>query len=158
LVETLTEELNIPLQSGGSTTFDREDLDRALEPDECYYLKNEPAVRDKDEIDLSVDPPPDLAVEIDISRSSLNRMGIYAAMGVPEVWRYDGETLRVYLRQADGTCLESERSQNFPFLPLASVAAFLKRRYEMNETQLVRAFRTWVREQVAKGWQQPGPP
>jgi Uma2 family endonuclease len=153
LVETLTEELDIPLQSGGSTTFGREDLDRALEPDQCYYIQHEPAVRDKDEIDLDVDPPPDLAVEIDISRSSLNRLGIYAAMPVPEVWRFDGEKLRVYLLQSDGSYDESSKSSIFPFLQITAVETFLKRRYEMNETQLVRAFRKWVREQIDCNWQ-----
>lgn len=152
-IQVLTDELDLPRHSAGSTTFGREDLDRALEPDECFYLKNEPAVRDKDEIDLTVDPAPDLAVEIDISRSSLNRLGIYAAMGVPEVWRFDGEQLRVYLLQGNGAYIETNTSNIFPFLPMATVVAFLQRRREMNETQLIRAFRKWVREQIDCNWQ-----
>jgi Uma2 family endonuclease len=154
-IEALTEELDMPAQSGGSTTFNREDLDRGLEPDQCYYLENEPKVRDKHEIDLSVDPPPDLAVEVDISRSSLNRMGIYAALGVPEIWRYDGETLQVYQLGPDGEYVQATRSRHFPFLPLEEVTAFLRRRTEMSETSLVRTFRAWVREQAARGWQPP---
>src|SRR5204863_3892315 len=66
-------------------------LSRRLEPDECYYVANEPLVRDKLHLDLAVDPPPDLAIEVEISRDSLNRHRIYAALGVPELWRYDGE-------------------------------------------------------------------
>jgi Uma2 family endonuclease len=156
LLAALTEELDVPFDSAGSTTLEREDLARALEPDECYYLGNEAAVRNKEEIDLSVDPPPDLAVEIDISRSSLNRMGIYANLGVPEVWRYDGEVLRVYRLTPDRTYVTVERSQHFPFLPLPEVVGFLRRWGEMDETRLIKSFRAWVREQISRGWQAPG--
>jgi Uma2 family endonuclease len=144
-VEVLTEELSMPRQSGGSTTLDREDLERGLEPDRCYYLEHEAAVRDKDEIDLTVDPPPDLALEVDVSRSSLSRMSIYAAIRVPEVWRFDGEQLRVYRLPNDGRYIESAQSLHFPFLPLAEVQAFLLRRNTMDETSLIKAFRQWVR-------------
>jgi Uma2 family endonuclease len=150
-VQVLTDELDMPKQSGGSATFNREDLDRGLEPDKCCYLENEPRVRDKDEIDLTIDPPPDLAIEVDVSRSSLNRMGIYAAFRVPEVWLNDGKTLEVH-QLTDGHYVRSERSRYFPFLPLSEVVAFLHRRTQMEETQLVRSFRLWVREQIAKGW------
>jgi Uma2 family endonuclease len=150
LIEIVTEELNRPIQSGGSTTVGREDLDRAIEPDQCYYLDNEPLVRDKDEIDLATDPPPDLVVEIGISRSSLNRMGIYAAFGVPEVWRLDGERLSVYQLADAGTYHETGHSRHFPHLPIAGIADFLRRRTTMDETNLVRAFRHWVRDQIAR--------
>jgi Uma2 family endonuclease len=152
-VEALTEELDLPIQSGGSTTLSREDLDRGLEPDQCYYLESEPLVRDKDEIDLTTDPPPDLAIEVDVTRSSVSRLGIYAALGVPEVWRFDGETLRVYLRGADGQYTATDRSRHFPFLSLPQVVAFLQQRTQLNETSLVRSFRTWVRELLASGGQ-----
>jgi len=153
LVETLTFELNQPLHGGGSTTFSQEDLDRGLEPDRCYWVENEARVRGKDEIDLTIDAPPDLAIEIDISRSALNRLGIYAAIRVPEVWRFDGTTLRVYLLQADGEYHESDRSRHFPFLPLAEVAAFMQERAHMDDNSLIRTFQQWVREQIARGWQ-----
>jgi Uma2 family endonuclease len=152
LIEVLTEELDMPLRSAGSTTLNREDLDKGLEPDQGYYLENEAKVRDKDEIDLTQDPPPDLAVEVDISRSSLNRLGIYAAMGVPEVWRYDGDTLAVYELNENGQYDRVDKSPHFPFLPLAEVVGFLKKSHSMSETQLIRGFRAWVREQQAKGW------
>jgi Uma2 family endonuclease len=109
-------------------------------------------VRDKDEIDLTIDPPPDLAFEIDISRSSLNRMGIYAAMRVPEIWRFDGEVLRVHQLTDEGSYVEVDRSRYFPFLPLKELEAFLHRRGETDETSLVKAFRQWVREQIVRGW------
>lgn len=155
-IGALTEELNMPCQSGGSTTLDREDVKRALEPDKCFYFQNEPLVRGKDEIDLPADPPPDLAIEVEISRSALDRMGIYAALGVPEVWRFDGDELRVYHLGVDGRYAEAEHSLHFPFVPLKQVEGFLHRRGQMDETSLIRAFRQWVREQIAAGWPAQG--
>ena len=88
MVEALTLELNIPVSSGGSMTFQRADLERGLEPDECYWIANETVVREKLELDLTTDPPPDLAIEVDISPSRLDRPRIYAKLQVPEIWRY----------------------------------------------------------------------
>src|SRR5262249_38374776 len=90
LVQVLTEECGLPIYSCGDMTCDREDLDRGLEPDEGFYIENASRVRNKEQIDLTVDPPPDLAVEVDISRSSKSRLPVYAALRLPEVWRYDG--------------------------------------------------------------------
>lgn len=155
-IEVLTEELDMLRQSGGATTLDRPDLERGVEPDRSYYLRSEPLVRGKDEIDLAVDPPPDLVVEVEISRSAVNRMGIYAAIRVPEVWRFNGERLRVYHLTADGDYAEADHSQFFPFVPIKEIEAFLLRRNEMDETSLVKAFRRWVREQIARGWKAEG--
>ena len=84
-VEALTEELNVEIRSLGSRTCNREDLARGLEPDQCYYIQNEQVVWDKDQIDFHQDPPPDLVIEIDITSSSINRLELYADLGVPEV-------------------------------------------------------------------------
>ncbi len=149
-IEVLTDELSMPRQSGGSTTLNREDVELGIEPDKCYYLEHEAEVRDKDQIDLTVDPPPDLAIEVEISRSSVSRMDIYAKLRVLEVWRYDGEVLRVYQLSEDGRYIQVERSPHFPFLLLGEVQAFLLRRNSMDETSLVRAFRQWVRELLQK--------
>jgi len=145
LIEAFTEELDIEIQSVSSTTLNREDLDRGVEADECYYVQNEAAVRDKEEIDLTRDPPPDLVVETEVSRRLIPRIPIYAAMGVPEIWRYDGEKLRVCHLQEGGEYVEAERSKVFPMLPMQEFARHLARRRGMSETQLVRSFRNWVR-------------
>lgn len=150
LLDVLADEMNCDKQSGGSTTFRREDIDRGLEPDKCYYFENEPLVRNKDEIDLTVDPPPDLAVEVDISRSSLNRLGIYAAIKVPEVWRYNGESLTILWLEADGQHREHATSRHFPNFPIQQLTEFLALAGTMSETQLVRRFREWVRQQLGK--------
>jgi Uma2 family endonuclease len=96
LVEAATEELNIEIRSLGSRTCSREDMARGLEPDQCYYIQHELAVRGKKQLDLNQDPPPDLVIEIDITNSSMNRMRLYEALQVPEVWQYDGRELTVY--------------------------------------------------------------
>jgi Uma2 family endonuclease len=145
LIEAFTEELGIKIASVSSTTFNREDLSRGVEADECYYVQNEPAVRGREEIDLVRDPPPDLAVEVEVSRRLLARIPIYAAMGIPEVWRYDGTSLRVCRLDSDGEYRESPKSAVFPALPLPELARFLSLRSRLDETELVRSFRAWVR-------------
>ena len=145
LIEEFTVELNIPIQSAGSTTWQREDLEKGLEPDECYYILNEPLVRFKEELDLEVDPPPDLALEIEVSRSALDRVAIYAALGVPELWRYDGRRLIVGLLK-DGVYVEHERSLNLPQLEPAVILRFVKLRERLHETACIRAFREWIAE------------
>ena len=144
IIEMFTEEFDIPMQSGGSTTWCREDLDRGLEADECYYIQHEPRICDRDVIDLAVDPPPDLAVEVEISRSLLDKFAVYAALRVPEIWRYDGDSVRVFLLQSDGDYAESNHSLNLPQLARRQVAHFLALRAEKRETEWARVFRRWV--------------
>jgi Uma2 family endonuclease len=151
LVCSLTEELEIDIVSGGSMTCRNEQMQRALEPDECFWIAHEPDVRGREDIDLDLDPPPDLAFEIEISRSALNRMTIYETLRVPEVWRWDGQTLTVHWLSARGTYRTSKRSKAFPFLPLDEFASFLTRT-DLGETKLIRAFRAWVAEH-REDWQ-----
>jgi Uma2 family endonuclease len=150
-VVILTEELNLPLAAGGSTTIRRRRSRRGLEPDECYWIQNEPLVRGRNRIDLRVDPPPDLAIEVDISRSSLDRLGIYAALGVPEVWRFDGQTLTFHVLGANGEYAASSHSRAFPLLAAADLLSFLLQRGQSEENTLGRQFRAWVRQQLAGG-------
>lgn len=144
LILVLTEEFEVPRLDGGSTTFRREDLERGLEPDQCYYLENEPLVRAKDEIDLTIDPPPDLSVEIEISRSVLDRLGILAALGVPEVWCSNGETARFLRLQASGEYEEVPQSPHFPGIRSEDFIPFLKQRTQTDAQSLMKSFRDWV--------------
>ena len=137
MVEAFTEELNIDIVSAGSTTFKREDLERGFEVDECYYIQHAADVRGKDEIDMRVDPPPDLLIEVDISRSSLNKFGIYGALGVPEVWRYNGERLQFYVLQTEGY-VEVQDSSVLPPLSASQLSHFVSERLEQSETALIR--------------------
>jgi Uma2 family endonuclease len=145
LVETLTEELDLDIAYGGSMTCRNEEMLCALEPDDCYWIAHETDVRDRDEIDLDNDPLPDLAFEIEISRSALDRMSIYAALKVPEVWRWDDETLFIHVLTGRGAYRVSKRSRAFPFLPVADFASFVTRT-DLTENQRIRAERAWVRE------------
>jgi Uma2 family endonuclease len=145
LIETLALELDIPIKSGSSTTFKREDLERGLEADECYWIASEASVRGKRAIVLAVDPPPDLAIEVEISRSIIDELAVYAALGVPEVSRHDGRALRVMRLSARGQYEPAERSVALPAMPLDAVAEAIERSDELDETSLVRAFQRRVR-------------
>lgn len=87
-------ELDVDARRLGSKTFKREDLLKGFEPDSCFYIQHVEAISGKDEVDLNTDPPPDLVIEIDITSPSLPRLPIFAGVGVPEVWRYDGRQVQ----------------------------------------------------------------
>jgi Uma2 family endonuclease len=143
LIEAMCEERDIEVDSLGSSTFRREDLDRGLEPDECYYVQHADDVREKHEIDLTVDPPPDLVVEIDITRTSVPKQPIYASLGVPELWRFDGKRLNV-LRLRKGKYHPAKSSAIFPFLPMAQFQQFVLRLASERQSKVLREFRAWV--------------
>ena len=145
LLEMMAFELRIPTRGAGSMTLANELAERGVEPDECYYVVNEPRIRGKREIDLATDPPPDLAIEIDISSSSLDQLPIYASVGVPEVWLCHGTAIRVYVLQPDGTYARREQSTVFPLLPIARLQGFLDQQDSVDEYSLVRSFVEWVR-------------
>ncbi|MBO0350797.1 Uma2 family endonuclease [Phormidium pseudopriestleyi FRX01] len=143
----VAEELNVEILSAGSTTLNRPDLEKGSEPDSSFYIKNESLIRGKRTIDLKTDPPPDLVIEVDVTSSSIDREGIYAAMGVPEIWRCDRGVLK-FLQLRSGNYVETEHSLAFPLLPVTEVAKFLDQSQTVGETTLVRNFRAWVKEQI----------
>jgi Uma2 family endonuclease len=152
LLEALTLEMGIDIVGLGSMTCRRQDLEHGFEPDECYWIEHELQVRGRDDIDLGRDPPPDLLLEVEMSHSFVDRLAIAARLGVPEVWRWDGETLRIMLLGSDGRYTDSERSRALPFLPIAEFVRFLRRDASQSDTQWLRSFLAWVREQMASGW------
>jgi Uma2 family endonuclease len=131
-VRLLAREFRIPIMPMGSTTWSR-DLDR---------------VRDPDHAALGTNPPPDLAIEIEMTRSVLNRLGIYGALGVPEVWRFNGLTLLVLLRQEDGSYQESLTSGIFPEVTMAEIARFAIKEGIKDENAYLDEFTNWVRAEV----------
>lgn len=145
-VETLAEELDVRIEPLGSTTFKRPELS-GKEPDKCFYIQNLSAVKGKKRIDLNQDPPPDLAVEIDITSRSENTLQIYADLGVPEVWIYNGSRLRIN-RLENGEYVEHESSLAFPSLPILEIVRFLEQAETMDYLELVKAFRSWVKIQI----------
>jgi Uma2 family endonuclease len=143
IVESLTEALEIEIRSLGSMTCDREDLARGLEPDQCYYIQNEAKVWGKDKINLQIDPPPDLAIEIDITSSSINRFGIYAKLAVPEIWRYDGQMITIHHLIGDRYVL-SDRSLALPIVSTIDLQNFLDLKRILKENALIRQVREWA--------------
>ncbi len=150
LLDVIIEELDIDARTLGSTTFRREDLDRGFEPDSCFYIQNVARVKGKRKIDLTQDPPPDLVIEVDISSSSLDKLAIYAHLGVPETWRFDGETLTIH-RLSAGGYTKSKSSLAFPFLSAARLTQFLKEAGTQKRSRWLRSVRDWLRANQGRG-------
>ncbi len=147
-VEIILEELNIDFYPLGSTTFTNPETWKGIEPDNCFYIQNEALVRGKSKLDLSHDPPPDLVLEIDIT--SRTHPDIYAALKVPELWRFEKGKLQINVLE-DGKYRESKFSSIFPNLPLIEVIPeYLSRINTDGRNKTMRAFRAWVREQLPK--------
>jgi len=145
LLEAMADELDLTLHGFGSATFRRKDRQKGLEPDECYYLKNEDKVRGMERFDSAIYPAPDLAIEIDVFGRSISREPIYAQLGVPELWRYNNGTISVKLLQPDMTYLGVSQSPAFPFLPIADFERFIPRMKLERQTTVAREFRQWVK-------------
>lgn len=139
-VEMLTYELEIPIKSTGSATLYRASVQRGLDPDESYYLANERIMRGRFDYDPDLDPPPDLVIEVDVERAAIERMPVFAALGIPEVWRHDGESKFSFHRLADGEYRTNASSVAFPYLAPEDVSQVVDQLYELDENSLVRAF------------------
>jgi len=150
LLETMALELDIRIQSVGSTTFFRTLGERGLQPDRSYYVANEPRVRGKEEYDPDTDPPPDLIVEVDLTSSSVNRIPVYATLRVPELWHYRSRKLAFLGLTRRGKYRPLRRSKAFPFLRAADLMRFLDMRHDIDENSVIRAVVKWLREEHAK--------
>jgi Uma2 family endonuclease len=144
-IEAVALEWEIPIRSGGSMTIQRKDLERGFEPDECWWIANEHIVRGRREFNFRRDPPPDLAIEVEITSSLVDRIGIYAAMKVPEIWRFDGQTLRFQILKSTGKYHTARHSLAYPILRPEHVARFLILDPTVDETTCVRQFLELVR-------------
>src|SRR6266446_3318244 len=134
-IDALTEELNMPRRAGRSVTLRRKRKQRGLEPDNCYWIANARRLHGKVHLDLRIDPPPDLAVEVDVTASSLDRMSIYAALCVPEVWRLSPAGLTFHVLEAGAYQVRSN-SLSFPQLTSADLAGFLAQLGQTDDTTL----------------------
>jgi Uma2 family endonuclease len=145
LIELMCFERDIVVRSYGSTTFRSRPKKKGFEPDKCFYIKNADAVRNiEGPFNPAKHPPPDLAIEIDITSRSIEREPIYAALGVRELWRFDGERLAVLHLMREKYVVRS-RSRAFPFLPMGQFEAFVLRLPDKNQLLVLREFRDWVR-------------
>lgn len=146
-IVALAEELEIEVRSAGSTTLKRRIAKRGIEPDNCYYIQNELVIRGKETLDLETDPAPDLAIEIDITSSSVNKLGIYSALGIAELWKYNGRDLKFY-QLIEGQYIECEFSIAFPIVSVSDISRFIQQSKTMGEIALLKSFRAWVREKL----------
>jgi Uma2 family endonuclease len=126
-------------------TCRRKDLKKGFEPDNCYYVEHEAQMRAKEELDLSSDPPPDLAIEVEMSRRGRGKLKLYEAFGVPEAWRYGGKMLQVYQLGSDGRYESQTTSRAFPGFPFDEAQRVLSQIGKASETVLVKSFRSWVK-------------
>jgi Uma2 family endonuclease len=151
MIEMVCFELDLDICSAAPVTLKTELMERGLEPDRSYWLANEPLVRGKTELDENVDPPPDLVIEVEVTRGILNRIAIYAALGVPEIWRWHKGKIEVLLLGDDGRYHPSGTSRSLPMLPMAEMSRWVERGLAMGERQWIREFVAWVRETIAPG-------
>ncbi|MDF5712465.1 MAG: Uma2 family endonuclease [Rhizonema sp. NSF051] len=146
-IVVMCEELGLEIKRTGSLTLTRDDLEKGGEPDSSYYIQNESLVRDKENINLATDPPPDLVLEVEYSRSAVNKLTLYASMGIPEFWRYNGSVLRVY--RLDGKQYsEVASSPTFARIPVKEIPQFIQDTRKNGEIATTRAFRTWVKSLI----------
>jgi Uma2 family endonuclease len=146
IVSLLSVALRIKVLFYGSATMRKRKKQKGVEPDACFYVLNATLVGTKEKIDFNVDPPPDVVVEVDLHHDSLSKLPIYAALGVPEVWRYDGDSLTIY-HLRDEQYVASEASQSLPLLTGAVLTEFLARSPKEDQYDILLAFEEWLKTQ-----------
>jgi Uma2 family endonuclease len=139
-IRVLVELMGLKIKTMGSTTMNYPHLKKGAEPDNAYYLQNQPLVKGRT-VDFSQDPPPDLVVEVDITHTDIAKNQFYAKIGVPEFWRFDGKVLRIYQLQSENY-IEVEASPTFPLVPKERLYEFLTEAQE-DEMEAVYSLRTW---------------
>ena len=145
-VQVLMDEMGIDFEGFGSTTFKRVDKLAGLEPDDCFYIQNNVAMRGIRKLDMTIDPPPDLAIEVDVT--SKTKFDVYRVLGVPELWLYD-QTLKIYILR-DGEYVESELSPIFGDIPIRDVIPqFLEMSLSQGRSTAMKAFRVWMQENLS---------
>lgn len=146
IVDRVSGFLRIKILFYGSATMKKQRKQKGVEPDACFYVQNATLVGTKDEIDFNVDPPPDVVVEVDLHHESLSKFPIYAALGVPEVWRYDGDSLTIY-QLRDEQYVASEASLSLPLFTSAVLTEFLARSPKQDQYDILLAFEEWLKTQ-----------
>jgi Uma2 family endonuclease len=147
IVTALTEELNLKIKAYGSTTLNREDLAQGVEPDSCYYIQTADQIKTRT-LDLMTDPPPDLAIEVDINSASRQRFTIYLQLGIPEVWQYTQHRGLVCYELEAGRYVERDASPIFPQVTSQRLIDYLTMSEQEDDNTVIRALRQWIQRQV----------
>jgi Uma2 family endonuclease len=148
LVEMLADALSLDIEPSGSTTLRRKRFDKGAEPDESFHIQNAALVAGSIEVNLEIDPPPDLVIEIDTTNESLHKLAIYAALGVPEIWRYDGRRAHFYKLVDEGYEV-IQNSLAFPMLSAADLTQFIEQRKAEGYVAALKAFRKMLRSRAS---------
>lgn len=143
LITILSEELDLEIMGLKSTTWKAKPKAVGKEADECFYIQNEVKMRGKLQINLEIEPPPDLVVEVDLTHSFMNKLSVYAQLKVPEIWQYNNQKITIYLLQNENY-QKSEESLAFPSFPVQELAQFVKLDEQKGENERMREFRKWV--------------
>ena len=150
MVWALCEEIGVPIEGAGMVTLKHPEIRKGVEPDRSFFLREHAAlVRGKDRLVRGIDPPPDLIIEVEVTSSVLDRMGIFAALGIPEIWRLDGAGLHFEHLRDDGRYEGRAASRAFPYLSVAELWSFLERATPMDKALWIRSFRAFVRDVLA---------
>jgi Uma2 family endonuclease len=149
VVRVMAEEMSIPLKGAGMTTLKRVDLDDGVEPDSSFYIAHALQMRGKTKLDLTIDPPPDLAIEVEVTQRLGERKSIYRELGVPEVWVYGTSGLTILLKQ-NGAYVEVDHSPTFPLLSPKEITGFVTAGIPQDETEFTKQFRRRIREVTAQ--------
>lgn len=147
IITALTEELDLKIKAYGSTTLEREDLEKGVEPDSCYYIQNADQISTL-ELDLRTSPPPDLAVEVDITSSSQQRFAIYQQLQIPEVWQYTQRRGLVFYQWVEGQYVECAVSPTFAQVRSQMLMHFLQLAPGQDDNAIIKALRQWIRQQI----------
>ncbi|MBX7174733.1 MAG: Uma2 family endonuclease [Pyrinomonadaceae bacterium] len=145
LINILTEEFQIDCIGLGSTTYQRKDIEKGFEPDSCFYFKYEKQMRNKDKLDMAVDPAPELIIEVDITSLSTNRQSIFAAFGVPEIWRFNGEKMQI-LKLENGKYSEIEKSLALPKVTPVKLTEFVQKSETLSRLEWISEVRNWAKK------------
>ena len=143
LVDRLSARLRIRVLSFGSSTMRRMERRKGAEPDACFYVQSAAAIGNKIQLDFASDPPPDIVVEIDVAHDSLAKFPSYAALGVPEIWRYDGKALTIY-RLHEDEYRNVESSLALPMLTAGILTGFINQRRQKDQYDVLLAFEEWL--------------
>ncbi len=150
IADTIADELGCELESFGSTTFKRQELGKGAEPDTCFYVQNAAAVAGKSQLDLTVDPPPDVVVEIDVAHTSTGKFSFYQGVRAPELWLYDGDSAQIYHLTPNGYVL-APASRAFPLLTSLALTRFMTEGQSGSERAVLRSLRQWLRSERKAG-------
>ncbi len=145
LIWTYAEELGISVADFGFCTIRSEERNCGLEPDGCFYIQNESKMRARDDFDPSIDPPPDLVIELDPSRFRLNRLSVYQTLGVKEVWSWENGELAIHIRNDSGELIRGVQSFSFPALSSDEVSRLMRAKIGMDDLSWIQSIRQWIR-------------